>query len=355
MAHVEKRGPGRWRARYRDPVGIERSKTFDRRIDAERWLTSVEHAKLSGAYVDPTAGRITFGDWAMHWLDGPGKRPSAWARDESIIRVHLLPPLGNRALGTINPGDVQGLVTTWAVRSAARTARRQYDTLRAILNAAVAAELIARSPCRGIRLPAVAQTTRHVVSADELASLADAMGTCGPMAYLGAVLGLRWGECAGLRVGRLDFLRSTLEVAEQFTRGPRGAMVLGPPKSQAARRTMAVPAALMALLADHLVGRGLTGADIDEWVFTAPHGGHLDYSHFRRRVWGSATAAAGLDGLGFHDLRRANATGMVLDGVDLKTAQTRLGHSDRVSLWPSTRRRRALPTPLRRRFSGRGS
>ena len=46
------------------------------------------------------------------------------------------------------------------------------------------------------------------------------------------------------------------------------------------------------------------------------------------RVWSQATKAAGLEGLTFHDLRRANATALVLDGVDLKTAQTRLGHSD---------------------------
>lgn len=37
---------------------------------------------------------------------------------------------------------------------------------------------------------------------------------------------------------------------------------------------------------------------------------------------------AGLAGLTFHDLRRANATGLVAEGVDMKTAQTRLGHSD---------------------------
>lgn len=109
-----------------------------------------------------------------------------------------------------------------------------------------------------------------MVDAEELAKLSEAMGECGPMAYLGAVLGMRWGECAGLRVGRLDFLRSTLEVAEQFTWGKGGAMVLGPPKSQAGRRTIAVPAALMAGLADHLARRGLTGADTDAWVFTAP-------------------------------------------------------------------------------------
>jgi integrase len=36
----------------------------------------------------------------------------------------------------------------------------------------------------------------------------------------------------------------------------------------------------------------------------------------------------GLDGLTFHDLRRANATGLVAEGVDVRTAQARLGHSD---------------------------
>jgi integrase len=328
VAYVEKRGTGRWRARYRDPDGRERSRTFARPIDAERWLTSIEHAKLSGGYVDPANGRVPFGDWALLWLDEPGKRPSALARDETIVRVHLLPTLKRRPLSSITPADVQALVTAWTSTSAPRTVRRQYGVLRAILNAAVASELIVRSPCRSIRLPAVTQTVRHVVTAEELAGLADAMGDYGPMAYLGAVLGLRWGECAGLRVGRLDFLRSTLEVAEHLTRGPGGAMVLGPPKSQAGRRTMAVPEALMGLLADHLARRGLTGADTDAFVFTAPQGGHLDYAHFRRRIWGPATTTAGLEGLAFHDLRRVNATALVLDGVDLKTAQTRLGHSD---------------------------
>lgn len=72
------------------------------------------------------------------------------------------------------------------------------------------------------------------------------------MAYLGAVLGLRWGECAALRVGYLDFLARTLKVAEQRTRGLGGRMVECPPKSSAGRRTLSVPAPLMDVLAKHL-------------------------------------------------------------------------------------------------------
>jgi len=57
-----------------------------------------------------------------------------------------------------------------------------------------------------------------------------------------------------------------------------------------------------------------------------------------------ATGRTSYVGLGFHDLRRANATGLVADGVDIKTAQAMLGHSnvqtDRRALRPSRRQDR---------------
>src|SRR5919199_1290386 len=56
MASIEKRqrsGETRWYARYRDPAGRQRVKVFDRKVDAERYLTTVESAKMVGAYVDP--------------------------------------------------------------------------------------------------------------------------------------------------------------------------------------------------------------------------------------------------------------------------------------------------------------
>jgi integrase len=58
------------------------------------------------------------------------------------------------------------------------------------------------------------------------------------------------------------------------------------------------------------------------------HGGALRYSNWRRRVWLPAAKAAGCEGAGFHDLRRLNATTLVVGGIDVKTAQVRLGHAD---------------------------
>ena len=91
---------------------------------------------------------------------------------------------------------------------------------------------------------------------------------------------------------------------------------------------MALPPVLADMLAAHLDRLGLSGADADAFVFPAPDGGPLRYANWRNRVWVPAREAAGLPTAGFHDLRRAAATALVLEGVDMKTAQIRLGHAD---------------------------
>ena len=194
-----------------------------------------------------------------------------------------------------------------------------------------------------IKLPRIAGTRSRQLEPAEVAAIAAATPIeYRPMVWLGALLGLRWSEVAGLRVRRLDLLRRTVTVAEAVTRDGKGRPVFTAPKSNAGSRTLAVPATLAEMLAVHLAQLGTTAADSDDLVFPAPEGGPLRYANWRRRVWQPACIAAGVGqlikdpetkrqrytGAGFHDLRRANATGLVLAGVDLKTAQTRLGHSD---------------------------
>ena len=80
-------------------------------------------------------------------------------------------------------------------------------------------------------------------------------------------------------------------------------------------------------LSKHLRRAGLTAAEGGCWVFRAPAGGALRYSLFRSRVWAPAARKAGLPDLTFHALRHSAATSWVAAGVDIRTAQHRLGHS----------------------------
>jgi integrase len=334
VAHISrtktKAGDTRWAVKYRAPDGRQRERWFTSRRAAERYETTIAADVLRGLWVDPRRSTRTIADVVAQWrAANPGKRASTLAADDSALSVHVLPALGTRAVGSVTPADVQTLVNAMARRLQPRTVRRNYGVLRAVLRFAEQSDVIARTPCRGIKLPGMAPVRRPQLSPADVAKLAIELGEeHGPMAWLGAVLGLRWGEVAALRVGRVDLLKRTLAVAEAISRSSTGTPVLGPPKSDAGYRTLSVPAALCDLLANCLVRRRLTGADVDALVFVAPDGGPLHYSNWRQRVWVPACERAGLDGLGFHDLRRANATALVADGVDLKTAQARLGHSD---------------------------
>src|SRR5436853_7774416 len=110
MEHVEKRGPGRWRARYRGPDGRERSQTFSKRVDAERFVTAVEHSKLIGAYVDPADGRVTFGTYAERWRVVQPHREGTAISVEQDLRLHIYPILGQRPLAAVRASEVQALV-----------------------------------------------------------------------------------------------------------------------------------------------------------------------------------------------------------------------------------------------------
>ena len=127
MAHVTThrtaKGETRYVVRYRAPDGKERQRWFTRRGDAERYRKTVEGDLLRGAWIDPRASAMTFGAWAAAWLGQPGKRPSAYARDEVIVRVHLLPAFGEWQIGAITPPDVHALVKRWA--AAVRRTDRQ--------------------------------------------------------------------------------------------------------------------------------------------------------------------------------------------------------------------------------------
>ena len=311
--------------------GREASKTFARRKDAEDFLHSVEHERQHGALVDPRGARTPLVDVAELWSAAKvAKRASSVACDRPIVTHHLAPGLGSRPIGSITEADVQALVDSWVAKLAASTVARQYSCLRAIFAYAVRAKIIAHSPCRDMSLPQVRLIDRPERSPDDLTGLADALGPDqAPMMWLGPVLGLRWGEAAGLTVAQVDMLGAKITVDRQLTRQ----RVLADPKSAASTRTLSVPQWLLDDLAALFARRGLTGADAGALVFVNSDGSALDYTNWRRRVWIPACEKAGLTGLRFHDLRTANATALVEGGVDPKTAQQRLGHSSvRVTL-----------------------
>lgn len=55
MGSITREPWGTWRARWRTPQGESRSRSFKKKVQAERYLAAVEHSKHIGGYIDPSA------------------------------------------------------------------------------------------------------------------------------------------------------------------------------------------------------------------------------------------------------------------------------------------------------------
>ncbi len=327
MAYVERRGPSRWRARYRGPDGRERSKTFERRSDAERWVASMQTSRARGEWVDPALGRRTFASWVEEWAATiVDLRPATRDRDLRAVRVHLLPRFGDIPLARITNLMVRRFIADMLEtgRHEPATVRKVGQILAKVMRSSVDAGLIARSPCDGVRLPAEGHREMRFLTAAEVAELAAAVGPAWEtLVYTAAYAGLRWGELAGLRPGRVDLARRTITVVEQLNE-LSGRLEWGPPKTAAGRRAVSIPSTLADLLAEQLATPMVVRSGL---VFPTPLGEPMRRSNFARRVWAPATMALELDGLRFHDLRHTAVALAISQGAHPKALQGRMGHS----------------------------
>lgn len=104
-----------------------------------------------------------------------------------------------------------------------------------------------------------------------------------------------------------------------------GTLVFCPPKSNAGRRIVHLPAGVVDELRSHLAR--FASADPDGLVFPSEKGGVLRQSNFRDRQWAPALRTAGVEKLRFHDLRHVAGTLATVSGATIREVQARLGHA----------------------------
>lgn len=263
---------------------------------------------IRGTWRDPDAGRVTFREWAAEYMAGAvHKRPRTRSKDESILRRRLNPVWGDMAIADIEQRHVQAFVNVCAAKYAPSTVETEYSLFRSIMAAAVNADLMDRSPCRGINMPEPkAAGEKRRISIEELAMLANQLHQrYRAMIWLTGLMGLRWSEVAGLTVGRIGTVLIPSITVDQALADVGGRVELDRTKSRSSERTLPMPPILKLMLDQHLAAEGRAG-QLDAFVFTSPRGGPLRFSDFHDSVWAPAVARAGFDGLTFHGLRHSS-------------------------------------------------
>jgi integrase len=330
MASIDRRPNGKYRARWREfAQGPQKTKQFDRKVDAERFLVDVQHRLLSGTYVAPEHARTTLSAYAEVYLARQPWRPATLAAATNAL-AHA-EPLNARPVGSIRKGDVQALVS--GLDLAPGTVGLVFQHLNALLEAAADDGVISRNPARGVNLPATAGGEVVPPTTAQAAALYDAAAEWfRPAIVLGAGLGLRQAETTGLTVDRVLWLERAVRVDRQWITS-RGRAEFGPPKTKSSNRTIPASQWVLDELGAH-VGRRHDGSVLQQ-----------DDGPVRSRVfqyqWARTTRRAGLVGVKYHHLRHAFASMLISAGCSVKAVQHALGHASAATtldlyghLWP---------------------
>lgn len=280
VSSIRKKTSGRWEARYRDPAGRQRAKTFATKGDARRYLQRVGVDLQRGEYVDPAAARIKFAEVADQWTATlVHLKPKTVADYMCALRVHVLPHWQSVPVGHIDPAAVQGYIAALVGRgvSPARV-RKAHGVLKQVLDTAVSANLIRANPAAKVKLPAMTRQEMHFLTSPQVAALALAIQPpYDLLVFFAAYTGLRAGEIAALRARHIDLDRGVVLV-EGSVSEVGGRLVEGSPKTARSRRAVGLPAFLVDWL-----GRHLHEAAADAHVFTSPDGGPLRHGNFYAR------------------------------------------------------------------------
>ncbi len=323
-----KDGHSPYRVRYRKPDGKQTDKRgFIRKRDAEIFSATVEVDKAMGAYVPPSAGRVTVDELGPGWLtrQTAHMKPSARHSIESAWKVHVQPHWGGRRLSAIKHTEVQSWVAELASRRSPSLVRDAHSVLARILEDAVKDRQIAVNPAKGVKLPPKTRKPNKYLTAAQVATLAQESGRYGSLILLLSFVGLRWGEAAGIRVRDIDFLRRTVTLHENAVR-VGGETFVGTLKSHK-HRTVPIPKTVALELS-----KTCKGKELDELLWPSSKGDHLGPPSSHDSWLSGAVARCQKVDKTFprvtaHDLRHTAASLAVASGANVKAIQRMLGHA----------------------------
>lgn len=318
--HVHRHGNG-WRAVVVDGYGRGAKKkvvgTWRLKADAENELRKAEAEMMTGTFVDRRAGKVSLADRMAQDIARRSDRAHGTTGVALNSLEHVKAYFGNRSINAIKPSDLQAFVSQLDL--APSTVATVFQHVTATFRLAVDDAIIGRDPTRRVKLPKVAGVEMVIPTDSDVELLhVSAPEGFGAAIVLGAGVGLRAQEAAGVCVDDIDFLRREINIRRQWH---AKLDEWAPLKSEASTRTIPVGDDILSALAAHIERYG-TGQD----GVLLQHDGEPLHGNRMAWRWNATKKRAGRE-LRFHDLRHHFASTAISAGVPLPALSKALGHS----------------------------
>ncbi|MDN5896264.1 MAG: site-specific integrase [Nocardioides sp.] len=343
FGRVERLPSGNYRAGYTGPDGelYRAETTFSAKDDAIAWLSARRAEIQMEVWAPGVANRgatrralPTFRAYADLWLanrrtKGRELRPTTRRQYRMLLDQLILSTFGDLRIDKISHEDVNDWYD--ALAPGRETIRAQaYSLLRTIFASAASERPTPMIPYNPAHLRGAGSTKRaHQVEPATLKELetivAELPDRYQLMALLAAWCAMRFGELAELRRGDLDLRASRVKIRRGVVRVD-GKFIVGPPKTDAGVRDVAIPPHLLPMVKQHLAKHTGSGRDALLFPAAADDDHHMAPSTLYK-VYYPARTAAGRPDLRWHDLRHTGAVLAAQTGATLAELMGRLGHS----------------------------
>lgn len=338
---IYQRKDGRWCATV--TVGRDATGKLKRRYIYGATAKEVQEKKtrlladqLNGLPVEPSKQNLK--QFLETWLEDTAKTsvaPRTYARYESLVRVHIVPALGNIALGKLSAQHLQRFYRQKQEAGEHNIAKKCHVLLHRALGQALRWGLVPRNVADLVDAPRVPHKEMKVLTPEEAQKFLEAAQ--GDRFYalyaLAIACGLRLGELLGLKWEDIDFGAGTLQVRRQL-QWVKGGPQFMEPKTKQSRRTIFLPPLAVTALKEHRKKQReerLRLADVwqdNGLVFCTEIGTPINPPNLHRRSFRPILERAGVTRVRFHDLRHTCATLLLMEGTNPRVVQEQLGHSN---------------------------
>lgn len=357
----------RFDVRYR-VGGLARSKTFEIRSGADRWMETLHRVGpieaeriLDGGAESARLVQIgshdTLERWAYRFMQDVSEGKGGTLGSYQGYLRNGLAELADVPVSSIDARRLKLWITHREQHAAPKTMKNEHGLLSSVLQYAHDEGAIPRNPARKLRgMPTVLTAPKVILTQPEFQSFAGLFPLQHrdiPLVLVGT--GLRWSELTALMPDDIDVSRGSLSVRRAWTLDRQAnTWQVGPPKTKKSGRTIDLSPDITELLARRVLGRAR-----DEWLFSTATGRQFRNSTFAQTVWqpvvrlmnGGEAYPPSVTGnpykskryaelrwaeplnppiskrpKGPHSLRHMHATWMIEEGVPLHMVQDRLGH-----------------------------
>ena len=329
----------------KDPITGKRNRKYrtveGNKKEAERAMHEFITELEKGYYV--ANSNISITEWVNTWLEVyiiPNVSPTTLSRYQGMIKRYINPVIGHIPVQQLTTLAVQSWVNGLKIspssgkEMSAATIKHAYHVLKGAMDKAVLAGIIYRSPCTGMMLPKGQKKQAVIYDEKQIRQLLDAAaGTEMELVIdMELCLGVRRGELLGLEWGDIDWEHNQVKIIRNRV-VVDGKSVVKEPKTATSVRTLDVPLPLMQKLRKHKMqcmsnklrlGKAYTATN---YIIVHPDGKPI-YPEYLSQMLTKLQERAGLPKCRFHDLRHLCASIMLLQGINVKVAQERLGHKD---------------------------